>query len=309
MTKAESGARFFIANRILAVVFPLPVCIDGCRRQWIGLYSINLKVAAGICGRFLTDAVRGLTRLSYTLPSSMATTVENGAESLNLGPSTEDRQSPSAVPNVQSQIDILADLNKRLQTLRQLPGGVLRSELVSGPNQVLQTLTLKDIFGKSAEDLRTLHAAVVEGKVQDALKAAAESERRDDSEIKDFRERENQKRRCVHHQALFFFFFFFFLSSFLHFSATFHPPSSVWRCSLCVSHAQLSQYGVILQPFSHPRIPETIFASTAEGRGPISPASYGYTTTHAQRPANIHPGVQLDTCEEGAVARLLGTRA
>lgn len=125
----------------------------------------------------------------------MATTVENGAEALNLGPSTEDRQSQSAVSNVQSQIDLLADLNKRLQTLRQLPGGVLRSELVSNPSQVLQTLTLKDIFGKSAEDLRTLHAAAIEDKVQDALKAAAESERRDDSEIKDVHEKESQKRR------------------------------------------------------------------------------------------------------------------
>lgn len=145
----------------------------------------------------------------------MATTVENGAEALN---SIEDRQSQSAVSNVQSQIDLLADLNKRLQTLRQLPGGVLRSELVSGPNQVLQTLTLKDIFGKSAEDLRTLHAAAIEGKVQDALKAAAESERRDDSEIKDFHERESQKKRCVHHQTL----AYLLLSTCI-------PPSPVWR--------------------------------------------------------------------------------
>jgi hypothetical protein len=150
----------------------------------------------------------------------MATTVENGAEALNLGPSTEDRQSQSAVSNVQSQIDLLADLNKRLQTLRQLPGGVLRSELVSGPNQVLQTLTLKDIFGKSAEDLRTLHAAAIEGKVQDALKAAAESERRDDSEIKDFHERESQKRRCVHYQTLVYF---LFLELFPALSPAFHP--------------------------------------------------------------------------------------
>jgi hypothetical protein len=224
----------------------------------------------------------------YTHPSSMATTVENVAEALNLGPSTEDRQ---------SQIDLLADLNKRLQTLRQLPGGVLRSELVSGPNQVLQTLTLKDIFGKSAEDLRTLHAATIEDKVQDALKAAAESERRDDSEVKDFHKRESQKRRCVHHQAR---------SRVVFCSFTRILP--FWR-SLCVSYAELSQCGVILQSFSHPRIPQNIFASTTEGRGPISPAPDGYTTTHAQRPADVHPGVQLDTCEEGAAARLLGTRA
>jgi len=121
----------------------------------------------------------------------MATTVENGSEAHNSGPLTEDRQSQSAVSNVQSQIDLLGDLNKRLQTLRQLPGGVIRSELASGP----QALTLKDIFGKSAEDLRTLHTEAIEGNVQVALKAAAESERRDGSEIRDFHERENQKRR------------------------------------------------------------------------------------------------------------------
>jgi hypothetical protein len=133
----------------------------------------------------------------------MATTVGNATEALNSGSSIEDRQ--LAVSNVQSQMDLLADLSKRLQTLRQLPGGVLRSELVSGPNQVLQTLPLKDIFGKSAEDLRTLHTAAIEEKVQDALRAAVESERRDGTDIKEFSERESQKKRCVH-QVLGLFF-------------------------------------------------------------------------------------------------------
>ena len=64
-----------------------------------------------------------------------------------------------------------------------------------------------------------------------------------------------------------------------------------------------------LQPLSHPRVPETIFASTAEGREPVSPASNGHIATRTQRPADIHPGVQLGTWEEGAAARLLGTRA
>ena len=63
----------------------------------------------------------------------------------------------------------------------------------------------------------------------------------------------------------------------------------------------------MLQPLAHPRIPETIFASTAEGREPISPASNGHTAPHAQRPADIHPGVQLHTCKESTAARLLGT--
>lgn len=126
----------------------------------------------------------------------MATTAGNDSEAVKSGSAaTEDLQ--SAISNVQSQIDLLAGLNQRLQTLRQLPGGVLRSELVLGANQVLQTLTLKDMFGKSAEDLRTLHAAALEGKMQDALRAAAESEQRDKTAIKDARERETQKRWCV----------------------------------------------------------------------------------------------------------------
>ena len=161
----------------------------------------------------------------------MATTVGNGAETVNSGSSTEGQQ--SAVSNVQSQIDTLADLCKRLQTLRQLPGGVLRSDLISGPNQVLQTLTLKDIFGKSSEDLRTLHAAAIEGKVQDALRTAAESERRDGNDIRDFRERENQKRRCVH-QALALF--FFFLRVFLPFPAAPGSCADGAELTLCIPH-------------------------------------------------------------------------
>jgi hypothetical protein len=127
----------------------------------------------------------------------MATTAENDPELDKSDIATEGRQ--SAVSDVQSQIDVLADLSKRLQTVRQLPGGVLRSEVALGANQVLQPPLLKDIFGKSAQDLRTLQAAAVEGKVQDALRVAAESERRDGSEVKDYhaREREGQKRRCV----------------------------------------------------------------------------------------------------------------
>ena len=125
----------------------------------------------------------------------MATTTEKVSEADKSGSATEGRQ--SAVSDVQSQIDLLADISKRLQTVRQLPGGVLRSEVVPGANQVLPPLSLKDIFGKSAEGIRTLHAAAMEGKVQDALRTAMESERRNGSEIKDARERESQKRRCV----------------------------------------------------------------------------------------------------------------
>jgi hypothetical protein len=135
----------------------------------------------------------------------MATTAESDSDAVKSG--------PSATENLQSHIDLLADLNQRLQTLRQLPGGVLRSELVLGANQVLQTLTLKDIFGKSAEDLQTLHAVALEGKMQDALRAAAESERRDKTAIKDTRERETQKRWCVStHPQTFTQSFLFFAS-------------------------------------------------------------------------------------------------
>jgi len=130
----------------------------------------------------------------------MATNVENGAEATETGSSVEENRQ-SAISNVQSQIDLLGDLSKRLQTLRLLPHNVLRSEVVSGAgaaNQVLPTPVLGDIFGKSTEDLRTLHAAAVEAKVQDALRAAAESERRVGTGIRDGdarREREKIRRR------------------------------------------------------------------------------------------------------------------
>ena len=130
----------------------------------------------------------------------MDTTVDDGGEPLKLGPAVEDRQ--SAISNAQSQIDVLTDLSRRLQALRQFPGSLLRPEHASGENQpVLQgplSSTLKGSFNKYAEDLRGLHVAVVGEKVQDVLRAAAESERRDGVGIKDStREKESQKRKCV----------------------------------------------------------------------------------------------------------------
>ncbi|KAI0305421.1 hypothetical protein B0F90DRAFT_1625077 [Multifurca ochricompacta] len=126
----------------------------------------------------------------------MATTADNGVQSLNSGSAIEDRQ--SLVSSVQSQIDVLTDLSKRLQTLRQFPGGLLRSEHASGANQVLQvppSSTLKGTFSKSIEDLRTLHVAAMEERVQEALRAAVESERRDGTEIEDPQGQESQERR------------------------------------------------------------------------------------------------------------------
>jgi hypothetical protein len=234
----------------------------------------------------------------------MATTAESDSEAVKSGSAaTEDLQ--STISNVQSQIDLLADLNQRLQTLRQLPGGVLRSELVLGSNQVLQTLTLKDIFGKSAEDLQTLHAAALEGKMQDALRAAAESERRDKTAIKDAPERETQKKSCVSTLQTFARTFLLLLPYFspckrgrtVHDTDRGYPPPFFFSIFF------------VLQPISHPRIPETVSAVTAEGRESVPPASCGCDATHAQRPAVIHPGVQLNSCEEGAAAHLLGSRA
>jgi len=93
---------------------------------------------------------------------------------------------------------VLTDVSRRLQALRQFPGGLLRSEHASGESQVLQgplSSTLKGSFSKYTEDLRTLNVAVVEEKVQEVLRAAAESERRDGAGIKDTREKETQKRQ------------------------------------------------------------------------------------------------------------------
>ncbi|KAH9083893.1 hypothetical protein EDB83DRAFT_57913 [Lactarius deliciosus] len=126
----------------------------------------------------------------------MDTTAEGGGESLKSGSAVEDRQ--SAISNVQSQIDVLTDLSRRLQAVRQFPSGLLRSEHTSGENQVLQvplSSTLKGNFSKYVEDLRTLHVAVVEEKVQEVLRTAAESERRDSNGIKDTSEKEVTQKR------------------------------------------------------------------------------------------------------------------
>ncbi|KAH8995725.1 hypothetical protein EDB92DRAFT_159622 [Lactarius akahatsu] len=126
----------------------------------------------------------------------MDTTAEGGGESLKSGSAVEDRQ--SAISNVQSQIDVLTDLSRRLQAVRQFPSGLLRSEHTSGENQVLQvplSSTLKGSFSKYVEDLRSLHVAVVEEKVQEVLRTAAESERRDSNGIKDTREKEATQKR------------------------------------------------------------------------------------------------------------------
>ncbi|KAN0132054.1 hypothetical protein V8E53_010091 [Lactarius tabidus] len=126
----------------------------------------------------------------------MDTTTEDGGEPLKSGPAVEDRQ--SAISNAQSQIDVLTDLSRRLQALRQFPDSLLRSEHISGENQVLQgplSSTVKGSFSKYVEDLRTLHVAMVEEKAQDVLRAAAESERKDSTAIKDTREKEKESQK------------------------------------------------------------------------------------------------------------------
>lgn len=123
-------------------------------------------------------------------------TTEDGGEPLKSGPAVEDRQ--SAISTAQSQIDVLTDLSRRLQALRQFPGSLLRSEHASGENQVLQgplSSTLKGSFSRYVEDLRALHVAMVEEKAQDVLRAAAESERRDSTAIKDTREKEKETQK------------------------------------------------------------------------------------------------------------------
>ena len=135
----------------------------------------------------------------------MDTKAEDSGEPLKSGSAVEERQ--SAISNSQSQLDLLTDLSRRLQTLRQFPGSLLRSEHALGENQVLQgplSSTLKGSFTKYVEDLKALHVAVVEEKVQDVLRIAAESEQRDGAGIKYTREKETQKRRCVFLHSFFF---------------------------------------------------------------------------------------------------------
>jgi hypothetical protein len=138
---------------------------------------------------------RQLFKHGFTIiHSSMTTSAETSAEAHKTESAVEDRQ--SAVSNVQSQIDVLTDLSKRLQALRRIPSDLLRSEN-SSLHVVFTSPTLKDTFQKSTEELRTLHTAALAEKVQEALRVAAESEQRDGTEIEDAREKQSKKRRCV----------------------------------------------------------------------------------------------------------------
>ncbi|KAI0268793.1 hypothetical protein BC834DRAFT_821187 [Gloeopeniophorella convolvens] len=124
----------------------------------------------------------------------MATTAGPTAQDIV---NAEDKQ--SALTSIQAQIDVLTDLSKRFQVLRQFPVGLLRNPHASKANAVLQqvspTSTLKGSFAQSIEDLRTLRAAAVEESAQAALRAATESEKKDSTDIKTARERQGMKRR------------------------------------------------------------------------------------------------------------------
>ena len=181
----------------------------------------------------------------------MDTKAEDSGEPLKSGSAVEERQ--SAISNSQSQLDLLTDLSRRLQTLRQFPGSLLRSEHALGENQVLQgplSSTLKGSFTKYVEDLKALHVAVVEEKVQDVLRIAAESEQRDGAGIKYTREKETQKRRCV------------FLHSFF-----FPPPPSTHDQSVAASSSILNSF--LVQTFPNPRVSKAIPCLPAQGLKPI----------------------------------------
>ena len=186
----------------------------------------------------------------------MDTTANDGGEPLKSGPAVEDQQ--TAISNAQSQIDVLTDLTRRLQVLRQFPGSLLRSEHASGENQqVFQgplSSTLKGNFSKYVEDLRGLHVAVVEEKVQEVLRVAAESERRDGAGIKDnTREKETQKRKCV------------FLHSYL------SLPQRARNLLCCMRESSIVEHASLFRRSPTPESPRPYLAFQHKASSPFPP--------------------------------------
>ncbi|THH15126.1 hypothetical protein EW146_g5305 [Bondarzewia mesenterica] len=93
----------------------------------------------------------------------------------------------TTIDMLQSQIDVLTNFSARAQTLRQLPPLLLSSK----PAIESFSTTMQRVLG----EVQDMHKALLEKNVQEALKAAAASERKDYSGLKEGGRRESRKRR------------------------------------------------------------------------------------------------------------------
>jgi hypothetical protein len=92
---------------------------------------------------------------------------------------------------LEDQIQTITDLYNRFQTLRQVPTSLLKPPTSNNLPSPLSSLR------PEFDDLKNIGERVRSEKIQEALRAARDSEKADRSELTSNVRRENRKRRCA----------------------------------------------------------------------------------------------------------------
>jgi hypothetical protein len=108
--------------------------------------------------------------------------------------------SPNAsveISTLEDRIQAVTDLYNRFQTLRQIPSSLLKPPISNDLPSPLSSLR------SEFNDLKEIGDRVRSEKVQEALRAARDSEKADKNELSSNVRRESRKRRCVPKYLLF----------------------------------------------------------------------------------------------------------
>jgi len=95
------------------------------------------------------------------------------------------------ISTLEDRIQAVTDLYNRFQALRQIPSSLLKPPISNDLPSPLSSLR------SEFNDLKEIGDRVRSEKVQEALRAARDSEKADRSELSSNVRRENRKRRCV----------------------------------------------------------------------------------------------------------------
>jgi len=98
---------------------------------------------------------------------------------------------PAEISALEDRIQAVTDLYNRFQVLRQVPTSLLKPPISNDLPSPLSTLR------SEFNDLKEIGERVRSEKVQEALRAARDSEKADKSELSSNVRRENRKRRYV----------------------------------------------------------------------------------------------------------------
>lgn len=98
-------------------------------------------------------------------------------------------ESPNEIVTLEDRIQTLTDLYNRLQGLRQIPTHLLKPPAPTDLPSPLSALRTEFL------DIKSIREDTLSGKVQEALRVANESEKKDKSELSSNFRRENRKRR------------------------------------------------------------------------------------------------------------------